>query len=488
MRISVAALSRGRYKYRSMNTPFLPAFRSPLAALGRRTGHALRQATLGQLQDQIRDLLPAPLLSSEDEGPNSRERDFPLRLTFECFLWQMLKPKTACREVVRQVQALRTLHDRPPISEGDSAYIQARLRLPKGRLEKALDATAQIADRRVGQRSRLQGRPVKVVDGSSTQLADTRANQKKYPQPSSQKPGCGFPVMKFIVLFSLCGGAVLNVILGSLHHHDLRLLRGLWDQLKKGDILLGDRAYGEYATLAGLPQRSVDVVARLHQRRKVDFRTARRLGKNDGLFVWAKNCQPSEILSRNLRFTTTIRGFRSRRITLVTTLLDGKLYPAEELAALYARRWRLELCLRDLKTTLGMEQLRCKTPEMAEKELLAYLVAHNLVRCLMAEAVAAHHVELERVSFKGSLDGLRQFSDAISRAPNRKLRRQLWEDLLLALARDLVPLRPNRIEPRAVKRRPKPYPLLNRPRRKFVEISHRSRYWKGRPRNYRGLN
>ena len=129
-----------------MHTPFLPAFRARLAALGRRTAQGLRQATLGQLQDQIRDLLPAPLLASEAEGPNSRERDFPLRLTFECFLWQMLKPRTACREVVRQVQALRTLHGRPPISEDDSAYIQARLRLPKERLKKALDATAQTAD------------------------------------------------------------------------------------------------------------------------------------------------------------------------------------------------------------------------------------------------------------------------------------------------------------------------------------------------------
>lgn len=156
--------------------------------------------------------------------------------------------------------------------------------------------------------------------------------------------------------------------------------------------------------------------------------------------------------------------------------------------ALYARRWRLELCLRDLKTTLGMEQLRGKTPDMAQKELLAYLVAHNLVRCVMAEAVATQRVELERVSFKGSLDALRQFSDAMSRAPNRKRRRQLWKDLLLTLARDLVPLRPNRTEPRAVKRRPKPFPLLNKPLRKFVEISHRSRYWKGRPRNHRGLN
>ncbi|MCW5555395.1 MAG: IS4 family transposase [Verrucomicrobiae bacterium] len=484
-----------------MHTPFLPAFRSRLAALGRRAAHSLRQATLGQLQDQLRDLLPAPLLSSEAEGLNSRERDFPLRLTFECFLWQRLNPRTACREVVRQVQALRTLHGWSPISESASAYIQARLRLPKERLEKALAATAQTAERRAAPSPQLQGRPVKVVDGSSTPVADTPANQLHYPQPRSQKPGCGFPVMKLVVIFSLCGGAVLNVLLGNQHHHDLRLLRGLWDQLQQGDILPGDRAYGEYTTLAGLPQQGVDVVARLHQRRKVDFRKARRLGKNDGLLVWTKGYQQSEILSANewdllpvqitvriLRFTTVIRGFCNRRITLVTSLLDPELYPAEELVALYAGRWRLELCRRDLKTTLGMEQLRCKTPDMAEKELLAYLVAHNLVRCVMAEAVVTHQVELDRVSFKGSLDALRQFSDAISRAPHCKLRRQLWEDLLLALARDLVPRRPNRTKPRAVKRRPKPFPLLNKPRRKFVEISHRSRYWKGRPRNYRGLN
>lgn len=137
---------------------------------------------------------------------------------------------------------------------------------------------------------------------------------------------------------------------------------------------------------------------------------------------------------------------------------------------------------------MGMEELRCKTPEMAEKELLAYLVAHNLIRGLIAEAVARYPVDWERVSFKGSVDALRQYSDAIAKARNQTMRHQLWEDLLLNLARDLVRYRPNRIEPRAVKRRPKPYPLLNQPRHRFVEVSHRSRYWKGRPRNYRSLN
>ena len=163
-------------------------------------------------------------------------------------------------------------------------------------------------------------------------------------------------------------------------------------------------------------------------------------------------------------------------------------YPAHELAPVYARRWRLELCLRDLKTTLGMEQLRCKSPDMAEKELLAYLVAHNLIRCVMAEAVAQYSVDLERISFKGTLDALRQYSADIARARNRKMRQQLWDDLLLSLACDLLPLRPGRQEPRAVKRRPKAYPLLNRPRRRFLEVAHRNRHWKARPRIYRNLN
>ena len=483
-----------------MTTPYFPVFRPRLAPLGRRTA-ALRQATLAQLQQQLRDFLPPWLFSAAEDGANSRERVFSLRLTFECFVWQMLQPGTSCRAVVRQVQTLCRLNGLQPVDEGDSAYIQARQRLPRERLEKALVATAQAASARIGLGDALQGRPVKVVDGSTTQLADTPENQRRYPQPSTQKAGCGFPVLKLAVLFGLNSGAVLNVVHGSLHNHDLRLFRQLWDQLQAGDILLGDRAYGEYTTLATLPARGVDVVARLHQMRKVDFRKARRLAKNDGLFVWQKGCQQSAILTpaewsalpaqitvRIVRFTATIRGFRARRVTLVTTLLDPVASPAHELAALYARRWRLELCLRDLKTTLGMEQLRCKSPDMAEKELLAYLVAHNLIRCVMAEAVAQYSVDLERISFKGTVDALRQYSAAIAQARNQKMRRQLWDDLLLNLARDLVLRRPSRQEPRAVKRRPKPYPLLNQPRRQFVEISHRSRYWKGRPRNYHGLN
>jgi hypothetical protein len=283
------------------------------------------------LSAQLAGLIPVHLLSSAEEGPNSRDRLYTLRLTCECFFWQMLKPRTSCREVVRQVQAQARLQGWGRVDEEASAYIQARQRLPQECLEQVLAATARAAEQRVSAPPALQGRPVKVVDGSSVQLPDTAANQKEYPQPSGQKPGCGFPVLKLAVLFSLASGALLAVVTGNLHSHDLRLLRQLWECLKAGDILLGDRAYGDYVTLAGLPQQGVDVVARLHQARKVDFRRAKRLGHQDGVFVWRKGgtqstiltpeqwaALPDEIQVRIVRFTAACRGFRSQRLLLVT--------------------------------------------------------------------------------------------------------------------------------------------------------------------------
>jgi hypothetical protein len=471
-------------------TPFFPALRAQLAAQGQRVGQSLRQLDFPPLLQHLRQLIPPELLAASEDGPNSRDRIFNLRLTFECFLWQMLKPRTPCREVVRAVQALFQSLGQGQVDEGTAAYVQARQRLPRERLEKALAHTAHTADRRVGDQGRLNGRPVKVADCSTTQLPDTKKNQKRYPQPSSQKPGCGFPLIKFLVLFSLSSGAIVRVALAHWKNHDLRLLHGLWNALEKGDILLGDRAYGEYLTLAALPPRGVDVVARMHGARRVDFRKAiKRLGRHDGLFQWDKGYQQSEILNsqqwsqvpaqisvRLLRFDAVIRR-RKKRITLVTTLLDPVAYPAHELIGLYARRWHLELALRHLKTTMGMELLRCQTPDMAEKELLAYLVAYNLIRCLMAQAVAQAGVQMDRLSFKGTVDAVRQYTPAIHKARSKAQRQSLCNELLQTIIRDLVPLRPHRQEPRAVKRRPKAYQLLNKPRHLFQEVPHRCRYY-----------
>jgi hypothetical protein len=483
-----------------MQTPFFPTFRAKLAACRSSATQKIRRASLAELETYMASIFPPQLLSQADEGLNSRERIFTLRLTLQCFLYQVLKPRTPCREVVRHVQALIRSLKGDALDEGTSAYCQARNRLPLVTIKKLMQVAAQTADRRASKGGELNGRPVKVVDCSSAKAPDTTANQRQFPQPSEQKPGCGFPVIRLLVLYSLNSGAVLNAVMSSLHKHEVRLLRSFRQDLQRGDILLGDRAYGDFTTLATLPAQGVDVVARLNAMRKVDFRKGQKLGKNDALFVWSRNTTPSALFTpkqwlslpktiqvRILRFRATIRG-RARRITLVTTLLDPKLYPADELAALYARRWSLELCLRDLKTTLGMEMLRCKTPAMARKELMTYLLAHNLIRCLMADAVARHQVDLQRVSFKGTVDAFRQYTAAIAAARNNKTREQLWLDLLSNLARDTVPLRPGRLEPRTLKQRPKNFGWLTKSRHHYKTIAHRNRYWTAKRRDYRRLN
>ena len=483
-----------------MHTPFFPSLRARLAALGKRTAQSLRQLDFPPLAQNLRQLLPAAVLASSEQGPNSRERIYCLRLSFECFVWQMLKPRTSCREVVRAVQALFKSQGRGPVDGGSAGYIQARQRLPRQHLEQALEATATSADQRVDGQGQLNGRAVKVVDCSTTQLPDTAANQKSYPQPSSQKPGCGFPLMKFLVLFRLGSGAIGHVLMDQWNKHDLRLWNRAWKYLSPGDIALGDRAFADYATRASLPQQQVDVVARLSRTRRVDFRRGhQRLGRHDALFELRKGRQQSDILSsepweklpekiivRIIRFEAFIRGCK-RRVTLVTTLLDPVAYPAQKLIALYARRWNLELALRHVKTTMAMEQLRCHTPDMAQKEVLAYLIAYNLIRCLMAQAVAQAGVQMERVSFKGTVDAVRQYTSAMSAAPNKRKRQQLWDHLVSNIVVDLVPLRPGRREPRAVKRRPKHYPLLNKPRHHYKETPHRSRYRKSKTTKNQGL-
>jgi hypothetical protein len=177
--------------------------------------------------------------------------------------------------------------------------------------------------------------------------------------------------------------------------------------------------------------------------------------------------------------------FRVRSVTLVTTLLDPEKYPAEDLAWLYAERLRVELWFRDIKTSMGMEVLRCKSPKMVHKELEMFFIAYNLIRCLMAQAALRYDVGMGWLSFKGTVDSVRQFATAIAQARSRKKQKRLLDKLIEVIARDLVPERFGRYEPRAVKRRPKPHPLLNRPRDAFKTIPHRNRYWKNNPRKSR---
>ena len=472
-----------------MHTPFFPQLRQRLAALGPRVHH-LRQHSLFHLERLFSPILPPGLLSQADEGANSRDRVYSLRRTFFGFLYQVLNPDCPCRQVVRQIQALFALYNAGRVDEGTSAYCQARDRLPLDILSPLRYAAAAHAERA---RQLWRSLCVKVIDGTSVSAPDTPKNQRAYPQLGGQKPGCGFPLLKIVGVFSLATGALLDYAKGNKHQHELTLLQKLLDQFKAGDLALADRGFSTYTLLGLLFLRGVHSLFRLHQARPADLRQGKRLGKNDRLMVWRKpwpwqrprylpkavwQLLPKELSVRVVRFSLEVPGFRTQSVTLVTTLLDAQAYPAEELARLYLRRWCIELWFRDIKTSLGMEVLRCKSPTMLHKELEMFFIAYNLIRALMAEATVLYDVPMERLSFKGTVDSVRQFSVAIAQARSRKHQQQLLAQLLEIIAQDQLPDRPGRREPRAVKRRPKPYQLLNRPRHLMKELQHRSRYHK----------
>lgn len=468
-----------------MHTPFFPSWHHRLAPMGShldRACRALAAATLSHLEERFGPCLPQNLFPKAPAKANSRDRIYTRPRTFWAMLWQAFNPKASGREVVRQLQALFQLQGGPIISSEDGAYCRAKGRLPQEPFGQALGATAAKADQQAPAPQSLQGRPVKIVDGSALTLPDTRKNRRAYP-PLKWDRQPHFPVLRLVVLFSLLSGAIVSTAIGNLRTAELPLLFGLFDQLATHDILMGDRGYGNYVLLALLRhfKPGVDFIGR--SARRVDARRRRkRLGKGDWLVVWKASpnpslwlkaslraCLPEELTVRIVRGSCYVKGFRVRQVTLVTTLLDPEVYPAEEILQAYLRRWRLELCLDDLKTTLGMEMLRSLSPNMLRKEIYAHLIAHNLVRWTMAQAATQHQVALDRVSFKGTLDALRQFTHAMSQARSKAKRLKLWTTLLAILAEDLVPQRKGRREPRAVKRIKRKYPHLNKPRHRFTD-------------------
>lgn len=472
-----------------MSTPFFPAFRNSLAPLGRGL-RSVRSIPIPELEFFFSSLFPSNLFDTETSGANSRERLFTLRRTFWLFLFQALTPKTSLREACHHLRSLLELSSTKLITLTTGAFSKARGRFPSTLLYQALHHTVKAACARAPQLALLQGRDIRVIDATSFGLADTSRNQRRFPQPSTQAKGCGFPIMKVLALFCLRSGVALNFVTAKQTVHDTRLAQKPWRHLRWGDVLLGDRAFGDFVTLALLPLRGVDVVARLHQGRTPDFRKAhKRLGRNDALFVWTKPPKPpvwigaglwrkvpDSITIRVVRSQIERHGFRTRLVSIATTLLDPEKYPASEIAAVYLRRWRIELSFRDIKTTMEMEHLRARSPEIAIKELLAGLIAYNLVRLTMIEATRRHGADLDRLSFKGTVDGLRQYCPRMARARSATALNRLRRALFRAVAKDAVPLRAGRQEPRAVKRRPKPFARLTKHRRAYRETAHRSRY------------
>jgi hypothetical protein len=471
-------------------TPDFPAWSGGFAA----QVHRLR-TTVGPLLHQFELLFNGWILpwrlAQQDEGSHSRDRRWNLRLTFWTFLWQITQAGAACREAIRQAQALCRSQGRRPPPDKNSPYCQARAALPLERLQEIHHSLVAEADSAITTKDLWCGRHVLVVDGCTVTAPDTVANQKAYPQQSVQKPGCGYPILRILAFLSLATGLLTAWALGPWRQSEMALLQTLWDNLRAGDVLLADRGFCSWGLLAMCLHRQVDAVFRVKGPRRKDFRRGKRLSRHERLVQWKKPTEPAwtltaqqwaalpEILTlRLVRCQLQVPGFRTQKVILVTTLMDSLNFPPAALSQLYYRRWAMELTLRNLKITLQMDHLSCKTPENLAREIRMHFLVHNLVRRLMLEAARRHAIPLERVSFAGTLSAARRYSEALLQAKSEARRRELREQLFRVLAEDLVPDRPGRREPRAVKRRPKPYPRLMSHRRKFREIQHQNRYYK----------
>jgi hypothetical protein len=443
----------------------------------------LRHRPLHHLKSLCDTRIDPALLAPNSHHANSRERLYLPELTFLAFLDQVLNPNSSCRESVRQIRAYYQKQPEPKhLDEDTSAYCQARARWT---LDELVEIRRHLARPTTSNPCTLglpTLRPLKLVDGTCLNQPDTPPNRAAYPQFQDQLPECGFPLMRLVGVFCLKTGSVLERAYAPYATSENALYQSLWPTFQKDDIILGDRNFGSWGVLASFQARHIDGLFRLHASRNVDFRQGQYLGPNDRLLTWAKPTKrpanmtpeqwqalPAFLTVRLLRFRVPTASGRCKKITLVTTLTDPVLWPLEVLAALYARRWKVELFLDDIKTTLHMEMLSCRTPAMIHKELEMHLIAYNLIRSIMGEAASVCHAPLDRLSFKGTLDTARQYSQVIAQIPasSRKLRQQVYLDMLAVIAQDQVPERPDRFEPRCQKRRPKNYPFMNRPRRQL---------------------
>lgn len=405
-----------------------------------------------------------------------RESVFSPLIVLWTFVGQVLDPDQSCNQALARIQAHRVQAGLQPISTDTGAYCKARIRLPELFFKKLFMRTGQALSQKATEESLWHGRRVKVVDGSSSSMPDTAKNQRAYPQPSGQKAGCGLPVVAFVGVFCLATGTAIDLALGKWYLHDLSLFCLVRTAFDEGDILLADRGFCSYVEMALMQQRGVDTVVRLHQRRITDFRRGRLLGYKDHLVIWTKPPKPPKRVRkkdfrsipetlpvREIRYRVEVKGFRTQEVTLASTLLDADEYPAEALADLYFQRWDVELDFRHLKTTMQMDVLRCKTPEMVRKELWCHLLAYNLIRHIMWDAGQRYLVSLRRISFKGTIQHIVPFRDTLSGRSKENIKEAtlIFQRLI---AHQKVPCRPGRIEPRVKKRRPKPYKLMTKPR------------------------
>lgn len=416
------------------------------------------------------NLLTGPQLLDCVESllPDHRERMFPPTETLAMFVAQALSADGSCRQAVNDAVVKRLIAGLAPHSTNTSAYCQARARLPVSTISTLTGQTGSMIAAGAPTWWHWRGRAVRLVDGATVTLADTPENQAKYPQPKSQKAGLGFPICRLVVLLCLATAAVLAAATSPCEgkgSDEQTLLRSLLDTLQRDEILIADAFYATYFLLCELVERGVDGLFEQYgaRKRSTDFRLGQSLGVRDHLIVLTKPKKPAWMTQDaydRAPARLTVREFQAGGKIMVTTFLCPTDTPKSMLKVLYRSRWNIELDLRNIKTTLGMEQLRCKTPEMAVKELWVYLLAYNLIRLLMAQAALQADQIPRQLSFKHTVQiwvSWQQRGGGTHDAAG-------IHALLVLIAAPRVGLRPGRIEPRALKRRLKNYPLLTKPR------------------------
>ena len=434
-------------------------------------------------REKLFNVLPAQELAHavQEEVGVWRDRRYAPLVALRLFVEQVLHTDHACQDVVVRYASERVAQGEAQVSLSTGPYCNARLRLPLGLVERLGKRVGERLQEGCAQGWRWRGRSVKIVDGTTVTMPDTEDNQAQYPQHSGQKAGLGFPIARLVALVSLGCGAVLDWAMGPYKGKQTgedALFRLLYGSLVKGDIVLADRYHCSYFTVAVLYLMGVDVLTRQHARRVTDFRRGKRLGKRDHLVVWERPARPEwmeQELYAQIPEELVVREAKVAQWVLVSTLIDSMQVSKEELNALYVQRWHIELDLRAIKTVMDMEILRCKSAQMVQKEVGAFFLAYNLIRAAMAQAAACAKLLPRQLSFCGAKRMINGFMDLLRGRAARGLI-QMFAYLRGAIALLLLPHRPNRVEPRAVKRRPKPHRLL-------TELRHvaRARLLRSRP-------
>jgi len=428
------------------------------------------------------ELLPRAEIAPLMKGENHRNRIYTPEVTLWAFLSQAIEDDKSQQAAVSRVVATAIANGEAVPSVNTSAFSQARSNLDEASISLLAKKTAHYVVAHLPKEWLWKQKQIKLVDGSTVSMPDTPSNQAAYPQSNCQKAGVGFPIARIVALIDYATGVLLDLALGPCQGKETgehALLRQLLPTLTSDDLLLGDRYYSSFFLMAILIKQGISGVFPLHHTRQPDFRMGTRLGKKDHIATWKKpkriptwmtpeeyDAFPDTLAVREVAVEIKQPGFRAKTLILVTTLLDSREVSKTALASLYSCRWFIELSLRAIKDTMSMDILRGKTPSMVRKELWAHLLAYNLIRRWMAQAAWSTGKAVATLSFKLTLQLLRDFdSFALSLTPQQR------DQLAHSIASKTVANRPGRHEPRRVKRRPKPFPLLQMARGLYKNVA-----------------